>query len=419
VTGAQAYQGQSAGYYTGGSLFERNTVRNTSITNIQLPSVRAGCGGIDLFTGGFSYINSEQLVQAMKNVANNATSYAFMLAIETVSPLIAEQMKSLQDLANRINQTNINSCEMGASLVGGLWPKTDIAQKQVCESVGTSNNLFSDWAAARQGCGASGERSSTLARGKTDPRFKDMIFDNGNIAWQALQRNDFLAKDVQLSELFMSLSGTLILHKTTADDSGNSQLSYLPSLSHNNQLLKTLLQGGQASIYHCTDNGSKGCTEVTQQTITVDASHALSTRIKNMLQSIVDKIQTDAPLSNEEIGLLQATPLPLYKILNVSVAYAKGSPAIDVTEYADIVASDILYQYLTESLDVVMISSAALPLPAEMLEQFKQGVMQARETVMEERRNTHLNVNATQEIIQRIQVLEQQLAGSLSVDMPK
>jgi len=59
TTGAQAYQGQQAGYYSGGSLYARNTVRNVQLVGIDLPSYRSGCGGIDLYAGGFSFVNTQ------------------------------------------------------------------------------------------------------------------------------------------------------------------------------------------------------------------------------------------------------------------------------------------------------------------------------------------------------------------------
>ncbi|PSW88144.1 conjugal transfer protein TraH, partial [Photobacterium iliopiscarium] len=58
TTNPQAYKGQAANYYTGGSAFIRTPVRQAQIANVSLPSINAGCGGIDLFAGGFSYINS-------------------------------------------------------------------------------------------------------------------------------------------------------------------------------------------------------------------------------------------------------------------------------------------------------------------------------------------------------------------------
>src|SRR3546814_2483856 len=51
ATGATAYQGQSAGYYSLGSVWARFPQKSVYPANIQLPKVRAGCGGIDIFSG--------------------------------------------------------------------------------------------------------------------------------------------------------------------------------------------------------------------------------------------------------------------------------------------------------------------------------------------------------------------------------
>ena len=52
VTSPGAFRGQAMNLYTGGSLMMRSPGRNYPLVNAQLPSLRAGCGGIDLFGGG-------------------------------------------------------------------------------------------------------------------------------------------------------------------------------------------------------------------------------------------------------------------------------------------------------------------------------------------------------------------------------
>ena len=70
------------------------------------PGYRSGCGGIDLFSGGFSFINSDQLVGLLKNVMNNAKGYAFTLALEAATPQLANVIKYLQEQAAKINAMN-------------------------------------------------------------------------------------------------------------------------------------------------------------------------------------------------------------------------------------------------------------------------------------------------------------------------
>ena len=59
-------------------------------------------------------------------------------------------MEELNALATQINQANINSCETAATLLGGVWPKSDLTSRHLCTAMGTGLGAMSDWAAARQ-----------------------------------------------------------------------------------------------------------------------------------------------------------------------------------------------------------------------------------------------------------------------------
>ena len=163
TTGPTAFQGQASGHWTLGNLYLRSPVRSEQIATVSLPSFRAGCGGIDAFAGAFSFINSDQLIAFGRAVAQNAAGFAFELALETISPVIAETMAKLRALAQWVNSQNLNSCETAQALVGALWSKNDRASAAICAAVGTGQGIFSDYAAAKHGCGADGRRNSTLA----------------------------------------------------------------------------------------------------------------------------------------------------------------------------------------------------------------------------------------------------------------
>jgi conjugative transfer pilus assembly protein TraH len=389
-------------------------VRNLQLATVTLPSYRGGCGGIDLFTGGFSFINSQQLVDAMKNIANNAMSYAFILALKTVSPLIENTTSGLQSWINRINSTNINSCETGAALVGALWPKTDIAQQEICESVGTSNNIFSDWAAARQGCGSAGQRSAVLKNGKQSDQFKDMILEDTNLAWQAIQKNAFLSADKSLAELFMSLSGTIITKNAGNDDQTNSFM-VLPSLASDKSLIKALLQGGHAEVYHCDTQDQ--CLNPTVVKITISEQHALGTKVHALLLDMTDHIYNDTALTTEEIGLLESTGIPVYKMLNVEAAYYHDSDILDLSHYSNLIASSIVYQYIHESLQIVQTSASVLQYPDHILKEFMQGISQARSNVTIAKDQNFKELNQTLTLIENTRALERQLAGTLAANL--
>ncbi|MDD9993166.1 MAG: conjugal transfer protein TraH, partial [Rhodospirillales bacterium] len=69
VTGPTAFDGQASGHWTLGNLYMRAPVRSEQIATVNLPSFRAGCGGIDAFAGAFSFIDSDQLVAFARSVA--------------------------------------------------------------------------------------------------------------------------------------------------------------------------------------------------------------------------------------------------------------------------------------------------------------------------------------------------------------
>ena len=109
TTGPTAFEGQASGHWTLGNLYVRAPVQSERIATVNLPSFRAGCGGIDAFAGSFSFIDSDQLVAFARGIAQNATGFAFELALETISPVIAETMSKLRALANWVNNQSINS----------------------------------------------------------------------------------------------------------------------------------------------------------------------------------------------------------------------------------------------------------------------------------------------------------------------
>jgi len=183
ITGPSAFEGQSAGYYSLGNLWTRFPQKSVSPFNLQLPSARAGCGGIDLFSGSFSFINTAEIVAMLKATANNALGFAFKLAIDSISPEIGKVMDEFAQKAQLLNQMNISSCETAQALVGGLWPQMDTTRATICEAVGNSQGIFSDWAAARQNCNNGNRRDSTIAA-NSDPAMKDqLVGEPHNYTW--------------------------------------------------------------------------------------------------------------------------------------------------------------------------------------------------------------------------------------------
>ncbi len=405
VTTPGVYQDQTAGFYTGGSIITRNTARTLQPATVQMPGFRAGCGGIDLWMGGFSHIKSQQLVEMLRNIGSAASSYAFMLAIQTVSPQIYNIMNELNNLATQINQTNINSCEVAATTLGGVWPKSDQASKHLCQAMGSNLGAFSDWSAARQGCGAGGERSNVLKRRYTDARYKDMLTGDFNLAWKALQTNQFLMEDKELAQLFLTLVGSIIV-KTQGE---SHEVTLLVGHADQDRVINSLLEGGKTPLYLCEDDA---CLYPRLSEITLDAKQALRKRVHEILESLVQKIYDDQEPSPAEKDFLNSTRLPVFKMLNVLTAFRKGHAPLDIHQYADLIALDVVYKYILEIIDIVHDSVTrlrAVQVDESYLESFLKHLRTARERITLRRNHAFQYMDRVLSFVQSTQLIEKQL----------
>lgn len=156
TTTPKVWQGQAAGYATGGALYARTSAKDVQLVSLQLPSLNAGCGGIDMFLGSFSFISKDEFIQFAKSILSNAPGLFFDLALKTVTPQLASAKDFLQKLASDVNGSNMSSCQAARAIVGGLWPETQENASAVCQTIGSDSNFFSDWAAARQAAAPGG-----------------------------------------------------------------------------------------------------------------------------------------------------------------------------------------------------------------------------------------------------------------------
>lgn len=413
---AGAYKDQSAGFYTGGSLFARNTVHTAQLASLRLPDYRAGCGGIDMHFGAFSFISGEELVKALRTLGSNMGSYALLLALETMSSQVKNIITELNDLAQKVNQSNINSCEFSATTLGALLPQAEVGNRQLCTMIGSDSRYggFSDYAAARQGCGAGGKRDSVLDAGKNDPRFAKMLGSEFNLAWNAIQENAFLSQDKKLAEFFMSISGTII---STKRPGGGYMLRTRPSLADRDSFLNALLYGGKVKIFECADSSDNKCLKVVDEEITITSENCFVSRVKTFLQSIQNKIYEDEELTQAEKDFLNSTRLPFYKIINVSTAYRRGSSPVDLIDYSELGAIDILFQYLSEILDLVNESAAHIrstQIDDTQIRKFQKELNVARQRVVQKRMGSFKQVEQIISITKKTELLEKMLAAKLS-----
>lgn len=405
-----SFQTQSAGYVTLGSAYERNQVRNLQIMHVDVPGIRSGCGGIDIFYGAFSYISKDQITKFMQNILSSGAGYAFNLALETELPEVAHALQYMQSIADKINSQNFNSCEMGEDLVGGLWPKNRAANQQICQDIGTHDGVFSDWATARQECAVGGQGDKVLDQGKKDAEYKERILKSTNIVWDAIQKNAFLASDEKLSELYMSISGTLVF------DAKGAPQTY-PSLLVNRDFIRSLLYGGTLPSYICHDPGKEGkCLRIDASrsgTQKVSPQNGLVSQVEVLLTSIYDKIIANTGLSSQEIKLIEMThQSPVFSMIVANAEARSGVQGVHLLAQA--MASELLSQFLTEAVTVIRGSLAGKSLGGDNEATIYRSIENARKIIASFERRAHADFNQVMEVNINVQKLQSQSVHQLS-----
>ena len=411
VTGPVAYSGQQGGYYSGGSLWVRFPAQQTfQLGNLQMPSVKAGCGGIDIFTGSFSFINSDQLVAVAKAIANGAEAFLFNLAIKEISSVIGSTLTDmLHQLQQKLNQS-LNACQLGADIAGGLAGSVGIKNQQMCSQIGNSQGIFSDWAATEQGCGTGGQQSSTI-KSNND---KTIPAGPYNYTWSMLTQK-YPNFDTDFKQYLMTLVGTIIYQPASADSQG-PQFTFIGQ--GDPALLTALLDGGNgAQVYKCDD--SAACLNPTQTTLNVDTSKALKTRVYNDLLDIQARIQNNQTLTTEEIGILGAVHIPLYKIMAVNSAATYGSMgSADLAELAEITSVDLLESVVQQFYKLVTDGQSQFHnADSKTLEQWRTQIADVSKTLDSQVFRNSARLTRTEQIVDRTMRIEASLRNTMAPQM--
>ncbi|WP_265494748.1 conjugal transfer pilus assembly protein TraH [Providencia heimbachae] len=400
ATDAQAWQGQVAGYATGGNLFVRSQVKQLQIASFTPPSINAGCGGIDAYLGSFSYIDSEQLQQFVKQLMTNGAGYMFDLALQTTVPELKQAKDFLQKMAADVNSSNISSCQAAQGIIGGLWPTNTVASQKVCQDISGETNMFADWAASRQGCTVGGQMNNAF--NKAPENMKDQIMQNKNLMWEILGKNDLLSSNTELKELVMNLTGTLIF-----DAKGNVKAT-IPKVNRQD-LVKAMMEGGSMTIEGCVS--TVDCLELRSKKITIDKKNGLNALTQTMIESIQGKLRSDTGLTAQEKGFIQSTSIPILRYLvdplqlNIKASLL---PAL-----SDYIAYDILLQYLQELIDQAKTVMASRNYPEEPMKALRENVAEASRQLEALQQTVNTKANVLLELERQMSYLRQQTSSQL------
>lgn len=354
-TEAGSFHGQAGSLYTAGSLSVRAPVSDLQLGAVQLPHISAGCGGIDIFGGSFSFANKEQFIQFTRNLGNNAAGVAFDLALKSLDPMIQDAIGGVRDLVSMVNRQNLNSCEMSKQLVGGAMGMLGTSMSKNCQAAAVESGSADDASDASWTCrlGQNIVREANNARGKNTPQ-DTISFTGGNITYEALKQtygNKLSDKEV---DWYISLVGTAVFVPPTEDGKDKIQTGiqvFAPLVTDAHYLLNGKYgneTGAEVTVdlWQCR-NGKKNmrenCTRVDNQKIP-----SIRHEIKQHLTKMVQKIAVNAAWTDAEVQevskFINNTRLPVLRMA-ISDAFL-GSKNLTKTAIIDAIAIDYLAHIL-------------------------------------------------------------------------
>jgi len=112
-----SFEDQARGYVTAGGMSGRVDVHDDYLMSLTLPKVKAGCGGIDMFLGGMSFLDPDYLVQKLETILQAAPAVAFQYLLETLDEKMGNVISKMEAATNYLNSIQVNDCRLANRMV--------------------------------------------------------------------------------------------------------------------------------------------------------------------------------------------------------------------------------------------------------------------------------------------------------------
>ena len=346
VTKPGVYKSARRGIITGGGISTRSRIVDTSLININFQKPTGGCGGIDAFAGSISFINADQFVELLRSIASNAKGYAFQVAMNAASSLIASILGDMQKVVQSLNDLNINSCQLAQGLVNSAISSVQDQKLQADVSLTNALSGFNDVAQAFRNFGNSKNNTTeTFKAAQTNADLKaTMDSTYGNVLWKELKRNNIKKLMTSSNEdteygTIMAITGTYVTEAPKENDA-SPQTSNFPITPYDHLLEpKDYIEGGTFKIYTCGTDQTD-CAAPTKKTITLKG---LKNQIMTALVGDASSVGMIAKFHSGEGAKLSDSELKVYSGLPLKAATVISNLSMYSPDAARDLAEEIAY----------------------------------------------------------------------------
>ncbi len=425
VTEAGVREAGAVSTVTGGGFVYRTPRTDFVPFSVTPPSLKAGCGGIDLFLGAFSIPSREEFVSFLKSVGTSLPGLAFQLALQTMAPDLNEQVGRYADLIRSYTNRYTDSCEAARALLDNTGATEHLTR--VVE--GAKNALRSDGSVADQSeadrrVRDNGEKAIAASPIRKDSGGNVVDAPEINLTWALLSGGKLGAADfdsVSLRETMMTLLGTTVF---TQEGKGENAVLVAREIA-GVDLLPVLFNetGKDTSLVKLTCDEAKRCLSPERKPMyDTDLVAELKEAADHYLTALKSR---DASLvtDDEMLFLASVSSVPLLRILNLaSVARYEGLAADIVNTYVEAAAYEALVgalEALTSDIRRVMGSSSATTLSAEHAKHVKALVLRisdVEESLALRRDKVVQAMNRAAAFVTQLEHIERSLKSNAALD---
>ncbi|GAM71720.1 incF plasmid conjugative transfer pilus assembly protein traH [Vibrio sp. JCM 19236] len=323
TTDPASYDTARRGVLSGGQIYIKVPTKRANLVSATAPSIQAGCGGIDVYGGSFSYLNKDQFVQTFQAVGANALGYGVKLAIQSACPSCEQIMTSLEKTMQGINKMNIDSCNMAEGLVNASADFATGKQADAsAKALGVNTGVMEDISEAWSWVGTEGSSASNKVKSTNPNEYKTQI--TGNVAWRAFKNGDIesvYSADNDFLELMMTITGSVVISDTSTDPDAVPSTKVFKG---HGIKLADLVNGGDYLVYDCDTNDVDGCLNPPMQPNKTITDTGLHNRVYDALKDMDTALTQDQEWTDQAKRTLGVTTLVgnkcMQKIYQASLA---------------------------------------------------------------------------------------------------
>ena len=345
VTKAGIQEAGALNVVTGGGFVYKTPRKDFVPFSVTPPSLKAGCGGIDVFLGAFSIPSKDEFVSFLKSVGTALPGLAFQLALQTMAPDLNEMVGRYSDLIRSYTNRYTDSCSAAQALLYDTGLGQHL-QKAVHSATNTlrSNGQAADQSDADLMVRNNGTKAIENAKPVKDASGNEIDAPELNLTWSLLSSGRWAsgATDMtELKEIMMTLTGTTIFTKTGDGDdavlaarvvAGADLLPILFGETDNAKALKKL---------KCKDNIK--CLEVVETQFTEMNLVDELMKAANAYRTALSTRKADAVTDSQLVLLAASSGVPLIRILNMASLSRYSGIAEDLIKvYVDAAAYEML-----------------------------------------------------------------------------